>query len=133
MRRMKDLRGSHVLAVRNAIFRTFGLKSVKGKKTPHNIIEWKQSKEVKRCYLALFDEDKAIENVTNEAFPSLSEVSDEKFNEFYIYTAAVCDIILNPDYPSTFVSKKALDLRFRKFSVFAKFIFYFKKKLINHC
>ena len=39
------------------------------------------------------------------------------FNDIYTYTAAVCDIILNPDYPDTECAKKPLERRFQKFKV----------------
>jgi nitric oxide reductase large subunit len=123
MRRMKDIRGSHVSAIRTAIFRTFALTSQsKGRKNSRDIVEWKKSKDVEDSYTKLFSDEDALENMTNTAFPSLSDASEEKFNDFYIYTAAVCDIILNPNYPSIEVSKKALNLRLRKFRVFIEFI-----------
>src|SRR5207244_3527723 len=95
MRKMKDMRGSHVSAVRTAIFRKFGLQLASNRrKNSRDIMDWKQSKEVKDSHNKLFTEDTAIEEITNSAFPSLSNADDEKFNDMYIYTASVCDIIL---------------------------------------
>src|SRR5947207_12599385 len=89
MRKMKDMRGSHVSAVRTAIFRKFGLQLASSRrKNSRDIMDWKQSKEVKDSHNKLFTEDTAIEEITNSAFPSLSNADDEKFNDMYIYTAS---------------------------------------------
>lgn len=130
---MKDLRGSHVSAIRTAIFKTFGLQLASGRrKNSKDIMEWKQSKEVNDSYNKLFTEGTTIENITNLAFPSLTDANDEKFNDMYIYTASVCDIILNPNYPSLEVSRKSLELRLIKFKVFYRIYFvYLKIKFIN--
>ena len=94
MRKMKDARGSHVSAVRNAILRKFGLQLTSNRrKNSREILDWKQSKEVKDSYNKLFTENIAIEEITNFAFPSLANADEEKFNDMYIYTASVCDII----------------------------------------
>jgi hypothetical protein len=119
---MKDMRGSHVSAIRTAIYKTFGLQLASGRrKNSKDIMEWKHSKEVNDSYNKLFTEGTTIENITNLAFPSLADVNDEKFNDMYIYTASVCDIILNPNYPSLEVSRKSLELRLIKFKVFIEF------------
>src|SRR5439155_5680302 len=133
MRKMKDMRGSHVSAVRTAIFRKFGLQLASSRrKNSRDIMDWKQSKEVKDSHNKLFTEDTAIEEITNSAFPSLSNADDEKFNDIYIYTASVCDIILNPNCPTLKVSKTAMELRLKKFRVSIKFILLFKKlNLLN--
>ena len=46
---------------------------------------------------------------------------EEAYSDMYIYTASVCDIILNPDYPAVEISKRPLELRFQKFKVFIEF------------
>src|SRR5436190_13396436 len=128
MRKMKDMRGSHVSAVRTAIFRKFGLQLASSRrKNSRDIMDWKQSKEVKDCHNKLFTEDTAIEEITNSAFPSLSNADDEKFNDMYIYTASVCDIILNPNCPTLEISKPEMELRLEKFRVSIDFILLFKK------
>ena len=76
---------------------------------------------MKDGYLKLFAEN-TIENITISAFPSLSDVNDQRFSDMYIYTASVCDIILNPNCPTLEVSKKAIELRLKKFNVFIEFI-----------
>ena len=125
MRKMKDARGSHVLAVRNAIFKTYGLQLTASKrKNSSDILEWKQSKEVGDSYNNLYSDEAAIENIATTAFPSLETASDEIFNDMYVYTAAVCDIILNPNNPTLEVNKKSLELRFQRFKVFVEFILY---------
>lgn len=133
MRKMKDIRGSHVSAVRNAILRKFGLQLTSNqRKNSREILDWKQSKEVKNSYNKLFTDDIAIEEITNSAFPSLANADEEKFNDFYIYTASVCDIILNPNCPTLEVSKTAMELRLKKFRVSIEFILLFKKlNLLN--
>src|SRR5947209_19481464 len=68
-----------------------------------------------------------IEEITNSAFPSLSNADDEKFNDMYIYTASVCDIILNPNCPTLEISKPEMELRLEKFRVSIDFILLFKK------
>src|SRR5947199_5579002 len=128
MRKMKDMRGSHVLAVRTAIFRKFGLQLASSRrKNSRDIMDWKQSKEVKDSHNKLFTEDTAIEEITNSAFPSLSNADDEKFNDMYIYTASVCDIILNPNCPTLEISKPEMEMRLEKFRVSIDFILLFKK------
>src|SRR5205809_1096897 len=82
MRKMKDMRGSHVSAVRTAIFRKFGLQLASSRrKNSRDIMDWKQFKEVKDSHNKLFTEDTAIEEITNSAFPSLSNADDETFKE----------------------------------------------------
>ena len=129
MRKMKDVRGSNVSLVRNAILRKFGLQLLTSsrRKNSREILDWKQSKEVKDSYNKLFTEDMAIEEITNFAFPSLANADEEKFNDMYIYTASVCDIILNPNCPTLEVSKTAMELRLKKFRVSIEFILLFKK------
>src|SRR5437773_8284849 len=128
MRKMKDMRGSHVSAVRTAIFRKFGLQLASSRrKNSRDIMDCKQSKEVKDSHNKLFTEDTAIEEITNSAFPSLSNADDEKFNDMYIYTASVCDIILNPNCPTLEISKPEMELRLEKFRVSIDFILLFKK------
>jgi hypothetical protein len=119
MRKMKDVRGSNVSLVRNAILRKFGLQLLTSsrRKNSREILDWKQSKEVKDSYNKLFTEDIALEEITNSAFPSLAKADEEKFNDMYIYTASVCDIILNPNCPTLEVSKTAMELRLKKFRV----------------
>jgi hypothetical protein len=121
---MKDLRGIHAAAVRNGIFKEFGLQVVgnRQKNVTSDISEWKKSKKVKDCFKKLYDDNyNAIENIAKHAFPSVS-TDDESFDDIYVYTAAVCDIVLNPDYPDLECSKKPLERRFRKFKVFFKHI-----------
>ena len=134
MQKMKDVRGSNVSLVRNAILRKFGLQLLTSsrRKNSREILDWKQSKEVKDSYNKLFTEDMAIEEITNFAFPSLANADEEKFNNIYIYTASVCDIILNPNCPTLEVSKTAMELRLKKFRVSIEFILLFKKlNLLN--
>jgi len=129
MRKMKDVRGSHVSLVRNAILRKFGLQLLTSsrRKNSREILDWKQSKEVKDSYNKLFTEYMAIEEITKLAFPLLAKADEEKFNDIYIYTASVCDIILNPNCPTLEVSKTAMELRLKKFRVSIEFILLFKK------
>jgi hypothetical protein len=67
---MKDVRGGHVSAVRNAIFRTFGLHSlaVNRRRNSLDILQWKESKDVKDSYKKLFNDETAIESITEAAF-----------------------------------------------------------------
>ena len=124
---MKDIRGSSVSAVRTALLRTFGLQFTnRGRKNSGEFVEWKNSKEVADSYNQLFSGDNALESLTTSAFPSSVDTTDEQFDDFYIYTASVCDIILNPKYPAPEVSRKPLELRLRRFKVFIDF-FLFKK------
>src|SRR5256714_13454035 len=125
---MKDIRGSHVSVVRTAILRKFGLQLTSNRcKNSREILDWKQSKEVKDSYNKLFTEDTAIEEITNSAFPSIANADEEKFNDMYIYTASVCDIILNPNCPTLEISKPEMEMRLEKFRVSIDFILLFKK------
>lgn len=129
---MKDIRGSHSSAVRNAIFRKFRLQLKSNwRKNSQDVIEWKKSKEVADSYKKLYTDGDTIENITNIAFPSLATADDEVYSNIYIYTASVCDIILNPDYPNLEISKKPLELRFKRFKVFVSLIVIlnFKRKI----
>ena len=116
---MKDIRGTHVAAVRNAIFKTVGLTQLSNiwRKNSKDVIVWKSFKKVKAEYNNLYKDETLIENITTAAFPSLNDTSDELFSNMYIYTASVCNIILNPNYPSLDITKKALELRFTTFKV----------------
>jgi len=128
MRKMKDMRESHVSAVLTTIFRKFRLQLASSKcKNSQDILDWKQSKEVKDSHNKLFTEDTVIEEITNSAFPSLANADDEKFNDMYIYTASICDIILNPNCPTLEISKPEMELQLEKFRVSIKFILLFKK------
>jgi len=95
MRKMKDVRGSNVSLVRNAILRKFGLQLLTSsrRKNSREILDWKQSKEVKDSYNKLFTEYTAIEEITKLAFPLQAKADEESFNDIYIYTASVCDIL----------------------------------------
>lgn len=127
---MKDLRGSSVSAVRSTIFRTFRLQPTnKGRKNSSDFIEWKNSKEVAESYNQLFSGENMLEKLTTSAFPSSEDMSDEQFSDFYIYTASVSDIILNPKYTAPEVSRKPLELRLRRFKVFIDFFFHYLKNL----
>jgi len=126
---MKDLRGSHVSAVRSAIYRTFRIKTTttiggNRRKNSRDVIGWKETKEVAASYKRLFSDDTMIEDITSSAFPSLENASEDEFNDMCIYTAAVCDIILNPDNPTMEVLMKPLELRMRRFKVFIEFTFF---------
>jgi hypothetical protein len=116
---MKDLRGIHAAAVRNAIFKEFGLQIITGNKQRNlnDILEWKKSDKVRVCYNKLYDDnDNAIENIAKHAFPNISN-DNESFDGIYTYTAAVCDIVLNPNYPDLECAKKPLKRRFEGFKV----------------
>ena len=65
----------------------------------------------------MFTDSAALERVVVAAFPSLETAADEAFSDMYVYTTAVCDIILNPDNPTLEVSRKSLDLRMLRFKV----------------
>src|SRR5207245_7701372 len=110
---MKDIRGAHVAAVRNAIFKTVGLTQLSStrRKNSKDVMVWKGFKEVKAEYNNLYKDETLIENINAASFPSLNDASDESFSNMYIYTASVCNIILNPNYPSLDITKKALELR----------------------
>src|SRR5256885_2539642 len=69
---MKDIRGAHVAAVRNAIFKTVGLTQLSStrRKNSKDVMVWKSSKEVKAEYNNLYKDETLIENITAAAFPS---------------------------------------------------------------
>ena len=127
MRKMKDMRGSHVSAVRTATFRKFRLQFASScRKNSWEILEWKQSEEVKSSYNKLFTDEQLIEDITLSAFPSIVNANDERFNDMYIYTASVYDIIFNLNYFTLDVFKKVLELRLKRFKVFIEYILLFK-------
>ena len=134
---MKDMRGNHSLAVRNAIYKEFGLSSSIKRKTINDVSEWKKSPKVKESYEMLYNSDfNLIENITKIAFPSLTRDDDETFENFYCYTASICDIVLNPDFPGMDINRKPLERRFKRFMVLLinESIFLFlliKTKIIN--
>ena len=89
---MKDIRGAHVAAVRNAIFKTVGLTQLSStrRKNSKDVMVWKSSKEVKAEYNNLYKDETLIENITVAAFPSLNDASDESFSKHvYIYRLRV--------------------------------------------
>ena len=69
-----------------------------------------------------------IENITILAFSSLDNATEERYNNMYVYTASVCNIILNSDYSTLDISKKALELWIKRFKVFIEFIILFKNQ-----
>ena len=93
-----------------------------GKKRASDILEWKKLAKVKESYLRLYGDDNITENIAKAAFPSVSN-EDEAFDNIYIYTAAVCDIVLNPDYPDLECAKKPLERRFKDSRYFSSFVF----------
>ena len=120
---MKDIRGSHASAVRNEIFRNFGQQlTSKWRKNSRDNLEWKKSKEVADSYKKLYTDNDTLENIVAIAFPSSATASEIVYSDLYIYTASVCDIILNPSYPYVEISKKPLELRFKRFKVFISLI-----------
>ena len=127
---MKDVRGSGVSAVRSAILRKYGLQfNSKGRKNSRDVLAWKNSKEVGNNHTKLFTGEDELDSLTKLAFPSVmdDEKSEETYADYYLYTAAVSDIILNPGHPTLEVNKKPLELRLRRFRVFIEFILQFKK------
>jgi hypothetical protein len=122
------------VAVRNEIFKTVGLTQLSStrRKNSKDVMIWKSSKEVEAEYNNLYKDEILIENITVAAFFLLNDASDESFSDMYIYTASVCDIILNPNYPSLDITKKALESRFTTFKVFSNlFILLFENYFIN--
>ena len=119
---MKDIRGIHVAAVKNAIFSEFKLEVIKNR-SKTTVSEWKKTKKVKECYMRLYDnEDNVTNNITKRAFPNITE-KDGSYYDVYVYTAAVANIVLNPDYPDIECAKKPLEHRFQKFKVFVILVF----------
>ena len=119
---MKDIRGSHVSAVKSAIFKYFKLQSTSSRRKPSiDVAGWKSSKNVNESYKKLYDDASTLENIIDIAFLSLPADDEEEYSDMYIYTASVYDIILNPKYPSNEVTKRPLELRFNKFKVFIEF------------
>ena len=119
---MKDLRGTHAAQVRSAIFRFFRLPiltSTNRKKNAKEVLSWKKSDEVYNSYVKLFDDD-VIDDIMKQAFPSFanSDANDDLYYELCVYTATVCNIILNPKYPDV-ECKKPLELRLQRFKVFS--------------
>ena len=69
------------------------------RKKSKDVMVWKSFKEVEAEYNNLYKDETLIENIIAAAFPSLNDASDESFSNMYIYTASMCDIILNPIIP----------------------------------
>src|SRR3954451_16808518 len=112
---MKDLRGISASAVRNAILKEFRLQIPSSRKKSNmvDILNWKKLKRVKEYYIKLYDNDEnIIENIAKLAFPNITH-ENESFNNFYVYTAAICDIILNSDYSDLECAKKLLEKHFK--------------------
>src|SRR3954463_13604717 len=116
---MKDLRGISATAIRNAILKVFGLQISNSQKKLNiiDISDWKKSKRIKECYNRLYDDkENAIEDIAKLAFPNIS-IDDKSFNNIYVYTAAICNVLLNSKYPDLECAKKPLERRFQKFKV----------------
>ena len=126
---MKDVRGTGVSAIQMAISRNLRLHfPSKGQKNLQDVLEWKNSKEVGDGHTKLFTDENALDNLTKAAFPSMDdEESDVTYTNYYIYTASMCDIILNPKHQTLEVNKKSLELRMRSFRVFIDFVLLFLK------
>ena len=129
---MKDLRGISVSVVKNAIFKEFNLLAVDSKwKNIKAVVEWKKIKQVEDCYNKLYEDEDVIENITKRAFSSISPDDEETFHYIFIYTAAMTDIILNPDYPGLEYARKPLEWRYKKFKVLVEFLLLFRIKFIK--
>src|SRR4051794_38937648 len=116
---MKDLREISATAIRNAILKVFGLQIPNSQKKSNiiDISDWKKSKRVKECYNRLYDNDKnVIEDIAKLAFPNIS-IDDKSLNNIYVYTAAICDVLLNSKYSDLECAKNPLKRRFQKFKV----------------
>src|SRR5438876_28952 len=120
LHKMKDLRGASAAAIRNAIFKELGLQILNSRKKS-NVIDisgWKGLKKVNECYKRLYDDDEnVIKNISKHAFSNISLDDELTFNDIYVYIAAVCDILLNPEYPDLECAKKPLESCFQKFKV----------------
>src|ERR1043165_5249398 len=86
-----------------------------------DITGWKSSKDINKSYKKLYNDAFTLENIVDIAFPSLSADDEEEYSDMYIYTASMCDIILNLKYSSIEVTKRPLEFRFNKFKVFIEF------------
>ncbi len=129
---MKNLKGINAMTVRNAILKEFELQILNSrKKNVIDISEWKKLKEVRECYDKLYDDDdNAIKNIIKQAFPSISHKNKSLFNDVYVYTTSICNIILNPDYSDLECVKKPLEKQFRRFKVI--FFLLIKMKIIKN-
>jgi len=84
-------------------------KITNSKRNLNNVLKWKKSKKVKECYTKLYDnDDNVIENITKYTFPNISN-NNKSFDNIYVYTVAMCDIVLNPDYSDLKCAKKPLE------------------------
>src|SRR6266498_4364270 len=83
-----------------------------------NIIEWKKSKDVNNSYKKLYNDAATLENIVDIAFPSLSIENEEEYNDMYIYTASICNII----------PYKKLGYVFYTFCI--RFVYVFKKSTV---
>src|ERR1044072_9733806 len=98
---MKDIRGSHVSAVKSIIFKYFKLQLTSSRRKPSmDVAGWKSSKDVNENYKKLYNDAFTLENIIDIAFPSLPADDEKEYSDMYIYTASICNIILNPKYPS---------------------------------
>ncbi|CAG8665936.1 2702_t:CDS:2, partial [Funneliformis mosseae] len=85
------------------------LKENEGYKRDIRCCKWKKSNKVRKCYNRLYDNNNnSIENIAKYAFSNISE-DDESFNDIYTYTTAICNIVLNPEYPELECAKKPLE------------------------
>ena len=117
---MKDLKEISDTAIRNVILKEFELQIPNSWKKLNiiDISNWKKLKKVKECYNILYDDKKnAIENVIKQVFSNISFNDKTIFNDIYIYTAAICDILLNSKYSDSECAKKPLKRCFQKFKV----------------
>jgi len=119
---MKDLRGITATTVRNAIFRIFGMTNlppINKKKNPKEISQWKTSAEVAACYEKLYtcvaNNTFYINHIARTVFPTLSDAALSI--DHCGYTAAVCDIVLNPSYPDIECAQAPLKRRMKRFKV----------------
>ena len=72
----------------------------------------------KKCYTRLYNNNDNITfDITKRVFPNVNE-KNRSFRDIYIYTATICDIVLNPDYPDMECSRKPLEWWIQRFKVF---------------
>ena len=106
--------------IRHAIFKTFDDLTMLNKRTTAiDISRWKSSEKLDECFKKLYNVNNSntdfIDTITRVAFPIYKD--KELSSDIYVYTASICDIIMNPKFPDIECSRKYLEKRINLFKV----------------
>ena len=116
----RSQRGSLTSKIKEAIFSVFGeanLPPISTNESPQDISRWKKNPAVRSCYLKLHKPVTDDENVTY-----VLRIIEKVFvspvpNLLIAFAMSVCDIFLNSDDENIQITKSAIKIKLKEYSV----------------